>query len=100
VLADYAHTPPGGRGEEGPELIRAVTTSNAQVRKVAVVGFRRFGVVLWLARTGWFQPAKLEMPVLLGLVALFFLGVRIPATPRSALVLPPLLLVSPLQRLR
>ena len=30
------------------------------------------------------------MPVLLGLAARFFLGVRIPATPRSALVLPPL----------
>jgi hypothetical protein len=78
VLADYAHTPPGGRGEEVPELIRAVTTGNAQVRKVAVVDFRRFGVVLGLARADWFQPAKLEMPVLLGLVELFFLGVRIP----------------------
>jgi len=50
-------------------------------------------VVLGLARADWFRPAKLEMPVLLGLVALFFVGVRIPATPRSALILPPLLLL-------
>jgi len=49
-------------------------------------------VVLGLARADWFRPAKMEMPVLLGLVALFFLGIRLPATPRSAMILPPLLL--------
>ncbi len=47
---------------------------------------------LGVAGSAWFRPAKLEMPVLLGLVALFFLCVRVPATPRSALILPPLLL--------
>ena len=46
-----------------------------------------------MAGSEWFRPAKLEMPVLLGLAALFFVGVRIPATPRSALILPPLLLM-------
>ena len=50
-------------------------------------------VVLGMAGSEWFRPAKLELPVLLGLVALFFLSVRIPATPRSALILPPLLLM-------
>ena len=49
-------------------------------------------LVLGMAGSGWFRPAKLETPILLGLVVLFFLGVRIPATPRSALILPPLLL--------
>ena len=49
-------------------------------------------VVLGLGRTDWFQPAKWEMPVLFGIVVLFFLAIRIPATPRSALILPPLLL--------
>jgi hypothetical protein len=48
--------------------------------------------VLGLGRADWFRPAKWGMPVLLGIVALFFLGIRIPATPRSALILPPLLL--------
>lgn len=48
-------------------------------------------VVLGLARSDWFQPAKRELPVLLGLVGLFFIGVRIPATPRSTLILPLLL---------
>jgi hypothetical protein len=50
-------------------------------------------LALGVARSEWFRPAKLEMPVLLGLVALFFVGIRIPATPRSALILPPLLLL-------
>ncbi len=50
-------------------------------------------VVLGMAGIEWFRPAKLELPVLLGLVALFFVGVRIPASPRSALILPPLLLL-------
>ena len=49
-------------------------------------------VVLGRAGTEWFRPARFELPVLLGLVTLFFLGVRVPATPRSALILPPLLL--------
>jgi len=49
-------------------------------------------MVLGVVRTDSFRPAKLELPVLLGLVALFFVGVRVPATPRSALILPPLLL--------
>ena len=48
-------------------------------------------VVLSLGRPDWFRPAKWEMPVLCGVVALFFLGIRLPATPRSALILPPLL---------
>src|SRR5262245_42036599 len=54
-----------------------------------------FAAWLALGRVGseWFRPAKLEMPVLLGLVALFFVGIRIPTTPRSALILPPLLLL-------
>jgi hypothetical protein len=50
-------------------------------------------LALGMAGSEWFRPAKLEMPVLLGLAALFFVGVRIPATPRSALILPPLLLM-------
>jgi hypothetical protein len=50
-------------------------------------------LALGMAGSEWFRPAKLEMPVLLGLVALFFVGIRIPATPRSALILPPLLLL-------
>jgi len=48
-------------------------------------------VVLSFARADWFRPAKWEMPVLFGVVALFFLVIRLPATPRSALILPPLL---------
>ena len=47
--------------------------------------------VLSLGRPDWFRPAKWEIPVLFGVVALFFLGIRLPATPRSALILPPLL---------
>jgi hypothetical protein len=50
-------------------------------------------LALGMAGSAWFRPAKLEMPVLLGLVALFFVAVRVPATPRSALILPPLLLL-------
>lgn len=50
-------------------------------------------VTLGVVRADWFQPGKFELPVFLGLVALFFVGVRIPATPRSALILPPLLLL-------
>ena len=49
-------------------------------------------VVLSLGRPGWFRPAKWEMPVLVAVVVLFFLGIRVPATPRSAFILPPLLL--------
>ena len=56
------------------------------------MGFRSFWLALDIAGSEWFRPAKLGMPVLLGLVALFFVGVRIPATPGSALILPPLLL--------
>jgi hypothetical protein len=48
-------------------------------------------VVLSCGRPDWFRPAKWEMPVLFGVVALFFLVIRLPATPRSALILPPLL---------
>lgn len=48
-------------------------------------------IVLSFGRSDWFRPAKWEMPVLFGVVALFFLGIRLPATPRSALILPPLL---------
>jgi len=47
--------------------------------------------VLSLGRPDWFQPAKWEMPVLVAVVMLFFLAIRVPATPRSALILPPLL---------
>jgi hypothetical protein len=50
-------------------------------------------LALGMASSEWFQPAKLEMPALLAVVALFFVGIRIPATPRSALILPPLLLL-------
>jgi hypothetical protein len=46
---------------------------------------------LGIAKPRWFNPVRLEFPVLLGLAGLFFLAVRVPATPRSALVLPPLL---------
>ena len=49
--------------------------------------------VLGMGRPDWFTPAKWEMPVLFGIAALFFLAIRLPATPRSALILPPLLLV-------
>ena len=49
-------------------------------------------VVLSLGRSDWFQPAKWEMAVLVAVVVLFFLAVRVPATPRSAFILPPLLL--------
>lgn len=48
--------------------------------------------VLGMAGADWFQPRKCELPVLLSVVALFFLVVRVPATPGSALILPPLLL--------
>ena len=48
-------------------------------------------VVLSLGRPDWFRPAKWEMPVVCGVVTLFFLGIRLPAIPRSALILPPLL---------
>jgi len=40
-----------------------------------------------------FRPGRFELPVLLAVVALFFLAVRVPATPRCILILPPLLLV-------
>jgi len=50
-------------------------------------------VVLSLGRPDWFRPAKWELLVLVGVVALFFLVIRVPATPRSALILPPLVLV-------
>lgn len=49
--------------------------------------------VLGMASSKWFRPAKFELPVFLAVVALFFLAVRVPATPRSVLILPPLLLV-------
>jgi len=50
---------------------------------------------LVLGRVGpeWFRPGRFELPVLLAVVALFFLAVRVPATPRSILILPPLLWV-------
>jgi hypothetical protein len=35
-------------------------------------------VILGVVRAEWFQPGKFELPVFLGLVALFFVGVRIP----------------------
>ncbi len=50
-------------------------------------------VVLSLSRAEWFRPAKWEMPALVAVVVLFFLVIRLPATPRSALILPPLLLL-------
>ena len=49
-------------------------------------------MVLGLAGSEWFRPAKWELPILLGVIALFFVGLRVLATPRSALILPPLLL--------
>lgn len=52
-------------------------------------------VVAWMALglvpADCFRPGKWETAALFGIVALFFVCVRIPATPRSALVLPPLL---------
>jgi len=48
-------------------------------------------VVLGLVPADWFRPGKWEMATLLGIVVLFFVCVRVPATPRSALILPPLL---------
>ena len=50
-------------------------------------------LVLALAGSEWFRPAKYELAVMLAVVALFFFAVRVPATPRSVLILPPLLLV-------
>jgi hypothetical protein len=50
-------------------------------------------LILGVAGPGWFRPAKYELWVLSGVVTLFFLAVRVPATPRSAWILPPLLLV-------
>jgi len=50
-------------------------------------------IVLGSVRPGSFRPGRLELPILLGLAALFFALVRVPATPRSALILPPLLLL-------
>jgi hypothetical protein len=50
-------------------------------------------LVLGMASSEWFRPAKFELSVFLAVVALFFLAVRVPATPRSVLILPPLLLV-------
>jgi hypothetical protein len=49
-------------------------------------------LILALAGSEWFRPVKYELVVLLAMVALFFFAVRVPATPRSALILPPLLL--------
>jgi len=48
-------------------------------------------MVLGTAGSEWFRAGKWELPILLGLIALLFVGVRVPATPRSALILPPLL---------
>lgn len=48
--------------------------------------------VLGRAGSAWFRPSRFELPVLLALVTIFYLGVRVPATPRSAWILPPLLL--------
>lgn len=56
------------------------------------IAFLAAWIALGMAGSEWFRPAKFELPVLLALVALFFLGVRVPATPRSALILLPLLL--------
>ena len=50
-------------------------------------------VILSRAQADWFRPTKLEMLILPGLAALFFVGVRVPATPKSALILPPLMLL-------
>jgi hypothetical protein len=50
-------------------------------------------LVLGAAGSAWFHPAKYELAALWTIVALFFFGVRVPATPRSALILPPLLLL-------
>ncbi|MHC1767343.1 MAG: hypothetical protein AB9869_24210 [Verrucomicrobiia bacterium] len=48
-------------------------------------------VALGLVPADCFRPGKWEMVALFGIVALFFGCVRIPATPRSAFILPPLL---------
>lgn len=49
-------------------------------------------LVLAWAGSEWFRAAKYELAALLAIVALLFLAVRVPATPRSAFILPPLLL--------
>ncbi|HEY5911351.1 MAG TPA: hypothetical protein VJA21_12180 [Verrucomicrobiae bacterium] len=48
--------------------------------------------VLGLVPADCFRPGKWEMPILVAVVVVFFLAIRVPATPRSALILPPLLL--------
>jgi hypothetical protein len=48
-------------------------------------------MVLGLVPADCFRPGKREMAALFGIAALFFLAVRVPATPRSAFILPPLL---------
>ncbi|MBE0542513.1 MAG: hypothetical protein IH623_14220 [Verrucomicrobia bacterium] len=50
-------------------------------------------VGLGVSRSEWFRPVKWELPVLAAIIAIFYLVIRLPATPRSALILPPLLLV-------
>jgi hypothetical protein len=50
-------------------------------------------LVLGMAGSEWFRSTRFELPVLLGAIAPFFLAIRIPATPRSVLILPPLLLL-------
>jgi len=78
-----------------PAELGKANTSLAGFAGHTVAGFIPLFVAwlaLGMAGSEWFRPAKLELPVLLGLAALFFVGVRVPASPRSALILPPLLL--------
>jgi hypothetical protein len=76
------------------ELGAAHTSLAAFARHTSITSVLLLLAWLVLTRAGpdWFRPGRYELPVLLGVSALFFLGVRVPATPRSIFILPPLLL--------
>lgn len=75
------------------ELDKASTSLGAFTAHTVVCSMLLVGawVVLGLVPADCFRPGKWEMCTLLGIAALFFVCIRIPATPRSALILPPLL---------
>lgn len=77
------------------ELGRANTSLAAFIGHTLACSILLMGawLVLGLAGSEGFRAAKYELPVLLAIVALFFFAVRVPATPRSALILPPLVLL-------
>jgi hypothetical protein len=57
----------------------AAFTGHTLACSTLLIGAR---LILALAGSEWFRPAKYELAVLLAVVALFFFVVRIPATPR------------------